>query len=85
MGGTCLDRLAVLDHRLDAVSAHGAGKALTLRLLAADHGNRKPLAGKGLVDTEHLLGLLDGLLLGLMGRVSLLPEKLGGAEKETGT
>ena len=84
MGGAGLDRLAVLNHGLDAVGAHRAGEALALGLLATDHGDRQPFTGEALVHPEHPLGLLDRFLLGLVGCVSLLPEELGRAEEKSG-
>ena len=85
MGGACLDRLAVLDHRLDTVSADSTGKAFTLRLLTPNHGNRQPFSSEGIVDTEHLLRLLNRFDFGLMSRVPFLPEELGSAQEKTRT
>ena len=77
-----LKGLLVLHHSLDAVGADGAGELLGLALHAREDGDGEEVLGEGAVDLEHALGLLDGLLLGLVGRVALLPEELGGAEEE---
>ena len=85
VGGACLNRLAILHHRLDAVSRDGTRKALALTLLAADHWDGEEVAGKGLIDPKHLDRLLHGFLLGLMGRMPFLPEELRGPEEKSGT
>ena len=85
MGGTCLNRLAVLNHRLDAIGAHRTGEALALALLTANHRDRQPVTGECLVDAEHLDGFVDRLGLCLVGRVAFLPQKLGCAKEESWT
>ena len=81
VGRAALQRLAVLHHGLDGVGVEGAGEALRLALHALDDGDGEPLLAKVRIDVEHLLGLLLGLLLGGVGGMALLPQKLARAQE----
>ena len=59
-----------------------AGEALARGLLALDHRHRHVVLGEVGVDAEHLHRLLDGLFVGRVRGVALLPEELGGAQEQ---
>ena len=82
--GSRLDGLAVLHHRLDTIGALGTWEALAFALLAAENRHGEKVAREGLVNAEHFHRFLLRFGAGFVGRVTLLPEKLGGAEKQTG-
>src|SRR5256886_6751313 len=79
-----LQRLVVLHQRLQRVGAQRTGEPLALRLQARDHGHRHPLLLERAVHTEHLARLRLGFGLGGVRGMSLLPQKLGGAEEQPG-
>ena len=82
--GSGLDGFAVLHHRLDAIGAFGTGEALAFALLSAENRHGKEVASELLINTEHFHRFLLRLGAGFVRCVALLPEKLGGAEKQTG-
>ena len=77
-----LQRFAVLHHGFDAVGVHRAGKAFAGRLFAFDDRHGHVVLREGRVDVEHAERFFDGFLLGGVGRVAFLPEKLGRAQKQ---
>ena len=79
---TGLEGFSVLHHSLDAQRIVGPGKAFVSGFGAADHGHGHPLFGEGGVDFQHLPGFGLCFLGGGVGGVALLPEKLGGAQKQ---
>ena len=79
-----LKRLAVLHHRLDRPGFVRAGKALVLRLLARDHGNREILFGAGAVHLERAMGLGARFVAGRVGGMPLLPQEFAGAQEHPG-
>ena len=83
--GTCLQRLAVLHHRLNRIGVEGACEALVLGLVAHYHRHCHEFAGEFGIYAHHLACLGYGLLAGGVSRVALLPEELGGAQEETRT
>ena len=83
--GSGLDGLAILHHRFDAIGALGPWEALAFALLAAENRHGEKVARKGLVNAKHFHRFLLGLGARFVGRVPLLPKKLGSAEKETGS
>src|SRR5437588_390028 len=79
-----LERLVVLHQRLQRVRAQRARELLALRLQPGDHRHRHPLLLERAVHAEHLSRLGLRLRLGRVRGMSLLPQKLGGAEKQPG-
>ena len=77
-----LDRLAVLHHRLDAMRLHRAGETLALGLLTRVDRDGEMVARKRLVDAQHLFGFLARLRFGLVGGMTLLPEKFRRAQEQ---
>ena len=60
------------------------GKPLALRFLAGKDRDGEVIAREGLVDAQHLFGLLAGLRLGLVRGMAFLPEELRGAQEQAG-
>jgi hypothetical protein len=77
-----LQCLSILHHRFDTERVIGSGKTLAFGLHTAHHGHGHPALGELGVNVQHLLGLFHGFCLGGMRRVSLLPQKLCGAEEQ---
>jgi len=76
MGGARLDRLSVLNHRLDGQGHVRAGKTLVLALLAGHNGDGEMVAQELLVKAVDHPSFHDSLVLRLVRRVAFLPEKL---------
>ena len=85
MTGACLQGLAVLHHRLDALRVHGSGELLPFALGPGDDRHGHPVLREGTIDLEHAPGLFLRFRLVGMGGVAFLPEKLGRAQKEPRT
>ena len=84
VGGTCLQRLAVMHQRLNGVGCNGTGKLVAFGLSALDDGHRQGVLTEISVHVQHPLGFLNGLLCGGMNGMPLLPQELSGAEEGTG-
>lgn len=76
-----LQRDAVVHHRLDRVGGDRAGELLLLGLLARHGRDREDVLIELLIGAEHAERFLHGLLGGLVHRVALLPQELGGAQE----
>ena len=85
MRGSGLNGFAVLNHRLDAISAKRAGEAFALAFLAGENRQRQKVPRECLINAQHFHRLLFRLFAGLVGGVALLPEEFGGAEKQAWT
>ena len=79
-----LDGFAVLDHRLDGECHVCAGEAFVFGFFAGDDGDGEVVAEEFLVLAVDHACLDDGLVLGFVGGVAFLPEKLSGAEEKAG-
>ena len=84
MRRTGLQGLAVLHHGLDAESIEGSGETLVLRLVAYHYRQGHVGTGEVSIDLHHPLSLLHRFLSRGVGRVSLLPQELGGTEEKAG-
>ena len=84
MAGTGLQRLAVLHHGFNAQRTHGAREPFGCRLLTNQDRHRHVLLREFPVDVQHTARFFPGLLLGLVCRVSLLPEELRCTQEQTG-
>ncbi len=84
VAGAGLDRAEVLRHRLDGVGVVGTGELLTVALDSRNHRHRHPVLGKGAIDIEDGQAFLLGFLVGGVGGVPFLPQKLGGTQKQAG-
>ncbi len=78
-----LQRAAVAHQRFDRIGPERAGKLLALALHALDDRHREHRLAHLGVEVENLQRLGLGLRLGLVGRVPLLPEKLGRPQERT--
>ena len=85
MAGTGLQGLAILHQRLNAVRVLGPGKPFIGGFYAFHHGQGHVLLGKLGVHVEYLASFGHGFFGGSVGGVALLPQKLGGAQKQAGT
>ena len=72
-------------HRLAGVGVVGTGEAFVDGFLSVQHGEGEFLLHDAPVYLEHPHGLLDRLFFCRVCGVSLLSEKFGGAQEETGT
>ena len=63
MGGTGLDRFAILDHRFDTEGLNGAGKPFAFRLFSVINRQREMVARKCGVHFQHLDCFFDRFLL----------------------
>ena len=79
-----LQRQAVLHHGLDGVAALCAGELLGARLHALDHRHRHDVLGHLGVQIQNAQHFFQRFLVRGVRRVSLLPEKLRGAQKHSG-
>ncbi len=84
VGGARLQGLAVLHHGLDGIGGDRPGKPLAGRFFPLDDGHGHFGFGEVGVDVEHFHRFFAGLGLGGVGRVALLPKKLGRAEEHAG-
>ena len=81
VGGSCLERLAVMHKRLYGIGCDSAGELVALCLFTLDYRHRKLVLAEIGIDLEHSLGLGYSLLGGLVEGMALLPQKLPGAQK----
>ncbi len=77
-----LERLVVLHQRLHRVRAHRAGELLAVRLHTRQHRHRHPLFLERAVHAEHAARFGLRLRFRGVGRVTLLPQELGGPEEQ---
>ena len=85
MARACLDGLAILHHGFDAERGFRAWKAFARALLAAEDRDGQMVANEGLINTQHGLSFLEGLLLRFMCRVAFLPEEFRSAQENART
>ena len=81
VGGPRLQGFAVLHHGFDRIRGDGSRKAFAGRFFPFDDRHGHLRLGEVGIHVEHFHRLFAGLGLGGVGRVALLPEKLGRAEK----
>ncbi len=81
MRGTCLERLAILHHRLDGVSVYRTRKAFTGSFLPCPDRHGHFALGEFSIDIQHPPGLLSCLHFVGVGGMAFLPQKFGRAQK----
>ena len=84
VGRSRLESLTILHHSLNGEGVKSAREALIRTLMPHNHRQSHVFTREFGIDTNHSLSLLNRLLGSRMGRVSLLPEELGGTEEQPG-
>ncbi len=84
VGGSALERFAVLHHSFNGIGGHRAGEPLAGRFFAHDEWDRQEFSSKLFIDMKHPQRLFARFGLVRMGGMPFLPEEFCGAEKKAG-